>query len=143
VGVVAKALEELLHVRVDVRMDPDVLLELGEVRVRGELALEEQVRGLEKPRLLGELLDRVAPVAENPRVAVDVGDGAPARGGVEVGRVVGLKAAVAVVRADLAQVGRTDRAVDDRKRLLPPGAVVRDRERVVGHRPFPFPRVRP
>ena len=35
VRVVAEALEELLHVRVDVRVEPDVLLELGELRAVG------------------------------------------------------------------------------------------------------------
>ena len=47
--------------------------------LRRELAVDEQVGDLEVGGLLGELLDRVAAVAEDPRVAVDVGDRGAAR----------------------------------------------------------------
>ena len=47
---------------------------LVELRLRRQLAVDEQVGDLEVGRLLGELLDRVAAVLEDALVAVDVGD---------------------------------------------------------------------
>ena len=89
-----------------------------------QLALEQQVGGLEEAGGLGELVDRVAAVAEDARVAVDVGDRAPAGGGVQEGRVV---------RDDRRKLGRADRAVDDRQGDLLAGAVVDDGERLFRH----------
>ena len=45
-----------------------------ELRLRRQLAVDQQVRDLEVGRLLGELLDRVAAVLEDALVAVDEGD---------------------------------------------------------------------
>ena len=42
----------------------------------GELAVDEQVGDLEVGRLLGQLLDRVAAVAQDAGLAVELGDGA-------------------------------------------------------------------
>jgi hypothetical protein len=94
VGVVAKALHELLDVLVDERVvgdlkDPFVKLVLGR-----ELAVDEQVGHLEVGGPLAELIDRIAAVLEHAGVAVDVADRAPARGGVGEGGVVGHQAKV-------------------------------------------------
>jgi hypothetical protein len=72
----------------------DPVLELGQLALAGQLAVDEQVRDLDERRLLGELLDRVAPVAQDPGVAVDVRDGALARRGVDEAGVVGDSARV-------------------------------------------------
>src|SRR5207249_11807343 len=58
----------------------DVPLPHAEVRGRGQLALDDQVGGLEEAALLGQLLDRVAAVAEDAALAVDVADLALASG---------------------------------------------------------------
>ena len=132
VGVVAEALHERLHVLVDERVvgdlvHPRVVLGLGRQR-----AVVEEVGHLEEVRLLGQLLDGVAAVLEDPLLAVDVGDGAAARGGVDEAGVVDGQPGLVVVGPDLPEVGGLDGAVEDRDVVLLSGAVVTDGERV-GH----------
>ena len=71
--VVVEAIHEpLAHVLVDERVVRDVGGPRGELlRVR-ELAVQEEVGHLEIGRVLGELLDRVAAIAQDARVAVEV-----------------------------------------------------------------------
>jgi hypothetical protein len=53
----------------------DPLLEILELRGRGQLAVEQQVADLEEVRLLGQLVDRDSrDAAGSPFVAVDEGD---------------------------------------------------------------------
>src|SRR5579875_2871675 len=80
VGVVAEPLDEALDVLVEERVHADVVPPHLEVRGRRQLALDDEVGHLEVVALLGQLLDRVAAVAEDAALAVDVGDGALARG---------------------------------------------------------------
>ena len=61
----------------------------------GQLALEQQVAGVEEVALLGQLLDRVAAVQQLALVAVDVGDRRVARRGGQEARVVGELAGLA------------------------------------------------
>src|SRR5579884_1407215 len=81
-GVVVEPLEEALaHVLVDERVHGDLMtpgVVLGGV---GQLAVEQQVGHLEIGRLLGQLLDRVAAVAQNAVLSVDHRDGTGAEGG--------------------------------------------------------------
>ena len=80
--------------------------------------------------MLAQLLDRVAAVLEDARVAVDVGDRAAAGGRVHVRRVVGHQPEVVGIDLDLAQVDRAHGAVRDRQLVGLPGAVVGHGERV-------------
>ena len=94
VRVVLEPFHQLLDVLVQQRVlrdgvDPGAQLGLG-----GQLAEQDQVRHFEVVAVLRQLLDGVAAVAQNPLVAVDVGDGAAARGGVQECRVVGHQAGV-------------------------------------------------
>ena len=128
--VVAEALHELLDVLVHEGVDRDLVRPLVELRLRRQLAVEQQVGDLEVGRLLGELLDRIAAVLEDALVAVDEGDRAAARRRVHERRVVGHQPEVVVVDLDLAQVGGADRAVLDRDLVLLAGPVVGDGQRV-------------
>ena len=74
VGVVAEPLEELGDVGVDVGVVLDRLGPLVELRLGRQLALAQQVGHLEEAGLLGQLLDRIAAVAQDAPVAVDEGD---------------------------------------------------------------------
>jgi hypothetical protein len=65
VGVHREAVEEPLELLVEQGVLPDALLPIGQLDGRRELAVDEQVRGLEEGRLLGQLLDRVAAVAQD------------------------------------------------------------------------------
>jgi hypothetical protein len=137
VGVVAVALHELLHVLVDERVDGDLVRPLLELRLGRELAVDEQVGDLEVRAVLGELLDRIAPVLEDALVAVDEGDRRTTRRGVHERRVVGHEAEVVLLDLDVPQRERADRAVLDRDLVLLPRAVVGDREGVGGRRYAP------
>ena len=123
--VVAEALDEALGVLVDQGMGRDVVLPHHEVRAGGQLALDDQVGGLEEGALLGELLDRVAAVPEDAAPAVDVADPALAGGG------VGERGVIAH-QAERREVGRADRTVLDGQVTSPAGPVVDDGQGV-GH----------
>ena len=53
----------------------DALVEIGLLRCRRQLAIEEEIAGLEEVALFGELLDRVPAIKEDSLVAVDVNPG--------------------------------------------------------------------
>ena len=61
----------------------DLVLELPQLFLAGQGAIYEQVPRLEVCRVQRELLDRVAAVAQNARIAVDVRDLALYDGGIE------------------------------------------------------------
>ena len=133
VGVVAEALEELLEVLVDEGVVGDVVDPAVELRAGRQLAEDQQVGDLEEGGALAELLDRVAAVFEDARVAVDVGDRGAAGGRVGEGRVVGQHAEFVLVDFDLAQVHGPHGAVGDRQLVGLAGAVVGDCQRVGAH----------
>ena len=99
--------------------------------------MDQQVGDLQITRALGELLDRVAAVFEDPLVTVDEGDRRATRRGVHERGVVGHEAEVLVVDLDLAKLGGADRAVLDRHLVCLAGAVVGDRQRVRRNSPKP------
>src|ERR1035438_5467997 len=141
VGVVPEALHELLDVLVEVRVHRDVLSEVLQLGCRRELALQKEPRDLEERRLLGQLLDRVTPVFEDPLVAVDERDRRLARRRIRERRVVGHEAEVVLIGLDPAQVEGANRPVLDGQLVRLPGAVVGDRERAfIGHRFLPAAR---
>ena len=104
--------------------------------LRRQLAVDEQVGDLEVRRLLGELVDRVAAVLEDPLVAVEVRDRRAAGRGVHERRVVGHQPEVLFARLDLAQVDAADRPVGDRQLVALPGAVVGDAQRLGARRGY-------
>ena len=104
VGVRGERADERLEVVVQVGVPLDALDPGGELGRPRELTVGEQVGDLEEGRVLGELVDRVAAVEQHALVAVDVGDGRLARGGVH-------EAGVDRDRAGLLEEGRHDDAV--------------------------------
>ena len=136
VRVVAEALHELLDVLVHERVVGDLVHPRVVLRLRRQAAVHQQVGDLEEVGLLGELLDRVPAVLEDPLLAVDVGDGAAARGGVDETGVVDRESGCVLAGLDLSDVGGLDGAVGDRYVVLLPGAVVPDGQRLslfLGH----------
>ena len=126
VRVVMEAVDELLDVLVHERVVGDLLdprLRLGRAR---QLAVQQQVGDLQERAVLGQFLDRVAAVAQDPLLTVDEGDGAAAAGGVQERRIVGQQPEVVVADLDLAQVGGADRTVGDRNLVAPAGPGVGD-----------------
>ena len=83
VRVAREAVEEPLEVLVQHGVPLDPVGEIRQLFGRRQLAVDQQVADLDEGRLLGELVDRVTAVAQNAGVAVDVGDGTLAGGGVD------------------------------------------------------------
>ena len=126
VGVVVEPVHEALaHVLVDERVVGDVVGPLLELRLVGQLAVEDEVGDLEVRRVLGELLDRVAAVAQDAGVAVEVRDLGAAGRGRQVRRVVHEQA-----RVELAQRGAGEDPAGDGDGHRLAGAVVGDRDGV-------------
>ena len=103
--VAAEATEEVVHLLVDHRVTRHQRLELLELRRRGQLAVEQQVAHLEVMRLLGELVDRVAPMQQHARFAIDIGDGAVAGRGRGKARIIGEDARLRIELADVDDLG--------------------------------------
>src|SRR2546430_6458261 len=62
-------IDELLDALVDDRVVGDVIHPRIELRRGGQLAVEQQVRRFQERAPLGQLLDRIAAVAQDPLVA--------------------------------------------------------------------------
>jgi hypothetical protein len=73
-GIVMKAIHELLRVLVDEHGMSDFTDPLVHFRVCRELAVEEEVRHFEEGAVLGEVFDGVSAIEEDAAVAVEVGD---------------------------------------------------------------------
>ena len=99
--VLGQRVEHHLEVFVEHRVPADRLLEGVELRLRRQLPVGQQVGHLHEARVLGELLDRDAAVAQDALLAVDEGDRALARARV---RVAGVEGDVAGLRAELGDV---------------------------------------
>ena len=64
-GVAREAVVEQPHVLVQHRVPAELVAELFELVGRGQLAVDQQVRDLDEIAIRGQLLDRVAAVAED------------------------------------------------------------------------------
>jgi hypothetical protein len=73
-GGVRKGLEQVLHVLPQQAVAGDRFLVGGELRLGGQLAVEQQPGDLEERRLRRQLLDRIPPIAKDSLLTVDEGD---------------------------------------------------------------------
>ena len=125
-GVVVETLEETLaHVLVNKGVVGDLLDPVVELLGIRELSVQDEVGDLEVARLLGQLLDRVTAVLEDPVVAVDKGDRALGCGRCHEGRIVEPDAG-----QEFAPLLCRHSAVDDRDLDRLTVAVIRDRHAV-------------
>ena len=111
-GVTAKALEEAGHLLVHHGVVDHAMVEIFLLRLRRQFPVEQQIAGLEKVAVLGELLDRVAAVLQHAGVAVDIGDLRLAAAGRGEAGVVGEHPGLGVELADVDDIG-PDRAAQD------------------------------
>ncbi len=132
--VVAEPLHEHLDILVHHRVNLDVVLPALEVVPVRQLALHDQVRGLEVIAFLGEFFDRISAIAQYSLVAVDERDPAAAGRRVAERRIVGHQAEVVGAGLDLTQIHRANHfALLDRYLVFLAGPIVRNRQRVVCH----------
>ena len=140
VRVARETVEESLEVLVQHGVALDLGGERGQLLRGGQLAVDEQVAHFDEGRLLGQLFNRVSPIAEDSGVAVDIGDGALGRRGVHEALVKGRVASLGEQRAQRDPV-RALRRVDDLQVKL--SARVAEGGGVVGCGHFnPFLRIR-
>ena len=83
-GVLREPVEDPLELLMEEGVAADVVVPATELLVCRELAVDQQVGDLEEGGPLGELLDWVAAVAQDARLAVEEGDRAPRRRSVRV-----------------------------------------------------------
>src|SRR5688572_24891989 len=113
--VVAEALEKLPEVLVHVSMKGDLVHEPVVFLLVRQLAVAKQPGDLEERRILRQLLDGIAAVAEYSLVAIDVGDGTAARCGVQKGRIIAHQTRIVrIVGLDLLELRSSDRTLGDR-----------------------------
>ena len=113
-SVTTETVEETVHLVMDHRVAGDAVLELGFLRGGRQLAIQEQVAGLEEIAVLSELVDRVAPVEEHALVAVNIGDLGFRTRGRGKARVESEHARLGVELADV-EDRRAHRALVDRQ----------------------------
>ena len=112
--VAPETVEETVHLVVHHGVAGDAIVELGLLRGGRQLAIQKHVAGLQEIAVLGELVDRIAPVEEHALVAVNVGDlRFRARGRGEA-RVISEHARLGVELADIDN-RRPDRPFKDRQ----------------------------
>ncbi len=116
-GVAPEALEKAAHLLMHHGVARDAVIEVGLLRRRRQLAVQQQVAGLQEVAVLGDLLDRHAAVEQDARVAVDVGDLGLAGAGRGEAGVVGEHAGLGVELADVDHLG-PDGAVVDREAVF-------------------------
>jgi hypothetical protein len=86
-GVPRETLEEAAQFFVQQSVAADLGVEVSQLLGGRQLAVDQEVGGLQEGGVLGQLLNGVAAVAQDTCVAVDVGDRRAAGGGVDEARV--------------------------------------------------------
>src|SRR3972149_9499204 len=133
VGVILKALHELLDVLVDVGVVGDVVGPLVKLVAGGQLTEENEIRRLQEVGALGQLLDGVAAVLEDTAFAVDVRDGAAAGSGIGECRVIHHQPKVILRHLHLTEIHRPNGTVRRWDLVRATCAVIGYGERVVTH----------
>ena len=112
--VAAETVEETVHLVVHHRVPCDPVVEICLLGGGRQLAIEQQVAGLEEVAVLGELVDRITAIEQHALVAVDVGDLRFRAGGRGEARIEGEHAGLGVELADVDHRG-AGRAFADRQ----------------------------
>src|SRR5260370_20957914 len=128
-----EAVDQLLDVLVEQGVMGDRLHPLAMLGGIGELTVNQEIGHLKEAAAFGQLLDRIATVAENTPLAVDERDRAPATRRVEEGRIIAQQARSGPVGGDLLEVGGRDRTGPDRHLVATNGSVGRDGKRLFCH----------
>src|SRR5689334_14110515 len=85
---VMEAIDNLLDIFVDDRVKRDVVSPIFELGLVGQLAVKNQIGSLQISAFFGNLLDRIAAVAKNAAIAINISDLALARRRIHESRIV-------------------------------------------------------
>ncbi len=130
--VVVEAVQEVLERLMHHRVMRDFVVERGELGVRRQLAVDQEVRDFEKARILRELLDRVTAIEQHAGVAIDERDRASHRSRRHEARIEREVARFLVELADVE--GRiAERSAHDRQRRRLVRGGIDDLDGFVGH----------
>src|SRR4051794_21618962 len=102
--VITEGFHMVLHVFVQNSVMRYVKLPCSQLLYRWQLAEKKQVGRFEMRAVFGKLLDRIAPIAQNPLITVDEGDRALRRGRVGKRRIIGHETEIVGIGLDLPQV---------------------------------------
>ena len=111
--VAAEPLEKPRHLLMHHRVARDAIIKVRLLRDGGQFAIEQEIAGLQKIAVLGDLLNGIAAIQQDAGVAVNVGDFRFRAGGRGKAGIIGEHAALRVELADIDD-GRPDRAQLDR-----------------------------
>jgi len=132
-GIETEGLDEVLDVGVQQAVAADIPLPLPQLRRRGQLAEDDEIGGFQVGAGGCQLLDGIAPVAQDALIAINVGDGTLGGSGVRQARIVAHQAEVLAARPDPAQIHGLHCPLEDGKLVAGPRAIVDDGKRVSGH----------
>src|SRR5665213_982330 len=103
--IAAEAAEERGDLLVHHRVVGDVGDELRLLVAGRQFAVQQQISDFEEVAFVGQLLDRVTPIHQDPLVAVDIGNAGSTGGGRHKARVVGEISGFRVKAADVDYLG--------------------------------------
>jgi len=123
-GVVAERTHHLLEFFVDVGVAHDTGGEVFKLLHRRELTIDKQESNFKEVRFLSELLDRVASVAKNTLITINIGDSGASRYGVQVTRVEATKTRTRVLNRE--EIIAVDGVAGDGDNILLTATVIND-----------------
>src|SRR6202050_1281134 len=109
-----KAIEEFLDALVNEGVVSDVIRPILQLRLGGQLTMQNQVSRFDVGALLRQFLNRITAILKNSGIAIDVSNAADARGGIGECRIVADQAKIALVHLNLAQIDGLNRIVLNR-----------------------------
>src|SRR5262245_17739479 len=98
--VAAESLVEAGHLFMNHRMHGDRMLELAPLRRRRQVAVVEQIAGLEEVTMLRQLIDGIPSIEKHAFIAIDEGDIGLAGGGRSETRIVCKDAGIPIEMTD-------------------------------------------
>lgn len=106
--IVAEVLQIFNHIFVDKGMSHDAGIPRFQLGSRWKVAVDEEVGNFKERRILGQILDIISAIPQNPLIAVDVADCGFTDSSVQVARIVHTQ-------ANLGQKRRFDSVVLDQE----------------------------
>jgi len=128
-SIVMKAIYVLFYILVNDGMNGYVFGPFRELGFAGQFTIKNQISSFQVSALFRQLFDRIAPIAQNTLVAIDIGDFAVARRGVHKTRIVADQALI-FRNFYLKQIGGLDRAILNRDIVFLAGSIIDDRQSV-------------